>query len=118
VAGAGERFRAAVEAQRPAVPASASVAATLAVSPLLALQELPDATTERARALRRGRDLLAQLDRIRHALLLGSIAPSDLTRLLAMVRQGREELDDPRLANLLDEIELRASVELAKFEYI
>ncbi len=116
--GAGERFRAAVEAQRPAVPAAGAAAPAPAVNPLLALQELPDATAQRARAVRRGHDLLAQLDRIRHALLIGRIAPSELTRLLATVRQRRQDLADPQLAGLLDEIELRAAVELAKFDFV
>ena len=117
-AGDGARFRVGIGEEAPATAAAGAVAPAVAVTPLLALQELPDATTDRARAIRRGRDLLDQLDRIRHALLLGTIAPPELRRLLTMIQQRREDLADPQLAGLLDEIELRASVELAKFQYI
>jgi hypothetical protein len=117
-AGQGDGFRIAIGGETPATAATAAVASAVAVAPLLALQELPDVTTERSRAIRRGRDLLDQLDRIRHALLLGTIAPPELRRLLTMIQQQRETLADPQLAGLLDEIELRASVELAKFQYI
>ncbi len=114
----GDGFRIAIGEAAPATTAAGAVAPAVPVTPLLALQELPDATTERARAVRRGRDLLDQLDRIRHALLLGTIKLPELQRLLTMIQQRREHLADPQLAGLLDEIELRASVELAKFQYI
>src|SRR3712207_4633188 len=44
-----------------------------AVGGLLALQEIPDATARRARAVKRGEDLLARLDDLRLALLDGRL---------------------------------------------
>lgn len=85
-----------------------------AVDSLLALQEVPDATTGRSRAVLRGVDLLDNLDEIRLGLLVGTIPHSKLSALMNAVRESREEVDDPRLAAVLDEIEVRASVELAK----
>ncbi len=85
-----------------------------AVDSLLALQEVPDATTGRSRAVLRGEDLLNHLDEIRLGLLVGSIPHNKLGALMNAVRESREEVEDPRLAAVLDEIEVRASVELAK----
>jgi hypothetical protein len=84
---------------------------------VLALQEAPDATTRsraRARARERGSLMLDQLDEIRMGLLLGTIPIAKLEQLGQSVRAKREQIDDPRLLAILDEIELRAAVELAK----
>ena len=84
------------------------------VNALLSVQEVVDPLEERRRALRRGKDLLDRLDEIRHGLLVGAIPRDKLDRLLAMVRRQHDLVADPRLRNVLQEIELRASVELAK----
>ena len=47
-------------------------------------------------------------------LLMGTLPKEKLTELADMVRTRRESCQDPRLAALLDEIELRAEVEIAK----
>ena len=99
------------EAQTAPVSGTAPLAAVDAV---LALQEVPDATEGLARALRHGADMLERLDDIRHGLLLGTIPREKLKALVEMVQGRRERADDPRLAAILDEIELRAAVELAK----
>ena len=85
-----------------------------AVDAVLALQEVPDATGRRGRALERGTTMIERLDDIRHGLLLGAIPREKLNALMQMVQGQRERADDPRLAAILDEIELRAAVELAK----
>jgi hypothetical protein len=100
-------------------PASATLgAASLAsLDALLALQELPDPTERRRRALRRGHRLLDHLDELRLALIDGEIPLSTLQGLRGQLRQrGDLPDDDPRLAALLGEIELRVEVELAKLE--
>lgn len=84
------------------------------VEALLALQEVPDPLRRRRRSLRRGRDILDQLDGLRLALLDGRIQPQRLERLLAILRSAREPEGDPEADALLAEIELRAEVELAK----
>lgn len=83
---------------------------------VLALQETPDALAKRARqrAKERGDTLLDQLEEIRLGLLLGVIPLSRLEQLAQLVRAKREVIDDPRLESILDEIEVRAAVELAK----
>ena len=81
---------------------------------MLALQEVSDSTTRRGRALERGATMLERLDDIRHGLLLGVVPREKLKALVQMVQGRRERSDAPRLAAILDEIELRAAVELAK----
>lgn len=83
---------------------------------LLALQEVDDSTERRQRSRKRGDDLLDRLDEIRHGLLIGGVPRASLQNLANLVRERRQEIADPALQEVLDEIELRAAVELAKFE--
>ncbi|HLG88338.1 MAG TPA: flagellar assembly protein FliX [Alphaproteobacteria bacterium] len=85
-----------------------------AIDTLLAVQEAESALERRNRARRRASDLIDGLDQIRDGLLAGGISPDRLDNLAAMVAARRDEADDPRLSELLDEIELRVQVELAK----
>lgn len=86
------------------------------VGSILALQEVGDATEGTARAWARGEDILDGLDDLRLALLSGTLPLHRLQRLGGMVRQARLRTSNPGLNAVLDEIELRAAVELAKFE--
>jgi len=88
--------------------------ATGAVNPLLNLQEVADSTSGPSNAKARAEDLIDLLDEIRHALLSGGLPESRLNALSQVVQSRREEVDDPRLVEILDEIDLRAQVELAK----
>lgn len=101
-----------------AVPGVSGAAPPSAVGAVLAaqeVQEVPDAAAgRRRRALRRGEDILDRLEEIRLGLLLGTIPLARLHQLAQMLRSARERVDDPRLDEILDAIELRAAVELAK----
>ncbi len=100
-------------------PAAASVGAGAGlgqVDALLALQEVPDSPAGDAGAKRRGEELLDELERLRLGLLAGALPREALDRLTRLVAERRGEIDDPRLAAVIDEIELRAAVELAKLE--
>jgi hypothetical protein len=88
------------------------------VGGLLSVQEVSDATSEESRGLRRGYDLLDILDSIRLGLLTGSIPESQLQRLVQNLKQRREITLDPVLERTIREIEVRAAVELAKFDRI
>lgn len=68
----------------------------------------------RQRMIRHGEDLLDRLEEVRRGLLLGSVPKARLAELARMVRSKREAGVDPHLSAILDEIELRAEVELAK----
>jgi len=47
-------------------------------------------------------------------LLMGTIPMAKLEQLAQLMRAKREQFDDPKLQEILDDIELRAAVELAK----
>lgn len=85
------------------------------VDSLLSLQEVGDGGNGRSKGLQRAADLLEQLDEIRHGLLMGGLSRDGLQELSRSVRRQRDQLNDPRLTEILDEIELRAAVELAKY---
>jgi hypothetical protein len=86
-----------------------------AMDALLSLQEVdPDESRENLQ--RHAEDLLDELDEVRHGLLVGALSRAQLTRLKALVTARRATVNDPHLAEILDEIELRAAVELAKYE--
>ena len=87
-----------------------------AVDTLLALQGIEDSADERKRGVTHGEELLTLLDEIRDGLLAGGIPRLTLTRLAAVAAKRRESFADPKLQNVLEEIELRARVELAKLE--
>jgi len=69
---------------------------------------------ERQRRATRGAEILDRLEEIRRGLLLGAIPKDKLAELARIVREKREKGADPVISRLLDEIELRAEVELAK----
>jgi hypothetical protein len=101
----------------PADPAPVEGMTTLSgVDALFAAQLAGDATDDegRKRLVRRGEDILDKLEQVRIGLLTGTLPKSRLEDLTRMVRSQRDSVADPRLASLLDEIELRAEVELAK----
>jgi hypothetical protein len=83
---------------------------------LLALQEVGGPLERRRKAVRRAGVILDVLDEVKLALLDGGVPPHALERLMTAVRLERGGADDPRLQGLLDEIETRAAVELAKIE--
>jgi hypothetical protein len=101
-----------------AAPAS-RVSATLSVSSidaLLALQEVGGPLERKRKAVRRAGAILDVLDEVKLALLDGGVSTAALERLMSAVRLERGGADEPRLQGLLDEIETRAAVELAKIE--
>jgi len=85
-----------------------------AVSALLTVQEVGDAGEESRRAVQRGEDILERLDELRYGLLIGAFPKEKLDQLLKTVRRQHDRFLDPRLQEVLQQIELRAMVELAK----
>lgn len=88
----------------------------LAVGAVLPVQEASSATDEssRARARRYGEDILDRLDELHLAILTGTVPTDRLVRLAQMLRAKQGLVDDPRLRSIIEEIELRAEVEIAK----
>ncbi len=100
-------------------PAAEAPAGPVFVCPtaLLQIQEAPERepASGRAAVARRGADLLDRLDDLRLALLAGAVSPSRLSALADALAAEKAQSNDPRLDEIIAEIELRTAVELAKF---
>ncbi|MFT5438166.1 MAG: hypothetical protein ACI9MJ_000024 [Alphaproteobacteria bacterium] len=81
---------------------------------LFTVQEVEDSLEEKRRAIQHGEDLLDNLDDLRIGLLTGQFPSSGLRRIVSMVQERGRQVSDPALREILQEIELRAAVELAK----
>jgi parvulin-like peptidyl-prolyl isomerase len=100
----------------PAAPRAAATAATTpsaGIDALLALQAAQDPLLNRRKLVRRGNALLDTLQEVAADVLVGRVSDGRLNQLLALIGQARER-GEPELDALLDDIELRARVELAK----
>ncbi|WP_245986591.1 flagellar assembly protein FliX [Azospirillum thermophilum] len=89
------------------VSASASLAG---VAGVLALQEVDatdDATARASRGKMRAEEMLDRLEELQHGLLSGTLSAQKLMDLAKVVHSRRVQVDDPHLAAILDEIDLR-----------
>ncbi len=89
------------------------------VDSLLSIQGAEDPTQKasRGRMRQRGMGLLDELEKIRDALVLGNLTVGHLINIADVVASHRERIDDVRLTAILDEIDLRAQIEIAKMRY-
>jgi len=105
-----------------AAPAStgglSGTSASAAVSTILALQaaEGEEGDAAKQRAKNRADQLLRELELLRLDILTGAIPKAHLVALAQTIKTSREGVFDPRLNEILDEIDLRAQVELAKYD--
>lgn len=97
--------------QQAAAP-TAPMAAT-GIDALLALQAVDDPLLARKKVVRRGSALLDALSAAQADLLIGQVGEGRLNQMMALVTQARDSVD-PALDALIDDIELRVKVELAK----
>jgi len=90
--------------------------AVTGINSILTVQEIIDQPEreERRQQAEWGNDILDSLDDIRHGLLIGVIPKERLENLAQRLRMRKARVSDPRLTKIIDEIELRAEVELAK----
>jgi len=103
------------------VESAAGVAASApahSVDGVLAIQDVGDATEDgpRSRARKWGFDTLDELELIKLDLLAGAMPKGRLMNLARIVAARRERTEDSELDSLLDHIELRVRVEIAKYE--
>jgi hypothetical protein len=86
------------------------------VDALLALQgaEDPTARAARRRVRERADTILTELDKIRMAMLTGNLTIGHMVDMADVVASHRDRISDPALTAIMDEIDLRAQVELAK----
>ncbi|WP_119168023.1 flagellar assembly protein FliX [Algihabitans albus] len=110
----GSAFADALKGDNEPAAQAAGAPGVAGLDSLLTIQEAPDALCGRAKARKRGDQLLDELDRIRVGLLMGRIPLAGLRRLQILLGEARPQADDARVEQVLAEIETRAAVELAK----
>lgn len=101
------------EAPRGSASAS-SLRAISTVDALIALQGVEDPTERKKRAVTKGRNALDMLDSLKLSVLDGSLNQSTLARLKVAAEGLTEGSGDSGLDTVLEEIDLRVAVELAK----
>lgn len=124
-AGAGKAARSATGFSLGQASSTPSAAATSAAAPaasvgdvsaLMALQGVEGPLEKRRRAVKRGGGILDRLDELKLGLLSGDGDDAVIERLGRILREERPNDGDPGLNVVLDQIELRAAVEMAKAE--
>ncbi|MFP4517895.1 MAG: flagellar assembly protein FliX [Oceanicaulis sp.] len=104
-------------ASTPSAVGGVSGASTIgSIDALLALQGAGDFRAAKKQATERAFSLLDVLDDLKLALLDGALPRPTLVRLMETLKSRRDATDDPRLEAMLDEVEVRAAVELAKHD--
>jgi hypothetical protein len=107
-----------VEHLRTALPAPAEQTAELApaasLSAILGAQEVEADENDRRGAARYGAGLLDRLAELRLNLLNGDVPAARLHALARALRVDRQPSGDPRIEVILEQIELRVEVEIAK----
>ena len=88
------------------------------VDAVIGMQEITDDNKDERGAKNRANLILDKLEDIRMGLLLGEIPKSNLEELSKVLRVARENSVDSKLLEIIDDIELRAKIELAKLEII
>ncbi|MGI9386605.1 MAG: flagellar assembly protein FliX, partial [Methyloligellaceae bacterium] len=84
------------------------------IDAIVALQSVGPEAEARSQAVAQGSAVLDLLDDLKVQLLAGNITKSQIGRLAVTVQSRPDYSDDLRLQDLLDHIDLRARVELAK----
>ncbi|MDX1922765.1 MAG: flagellar assembly protein FliX [Alphaproteobacteria bacterium] len=87
------------------------------ISALIGLQEVDDATQRESKGKKRAQALLDEMDDLRLALACGTLTRAQLLKLSAAIQSEKVKADDPGLNQILDDVDLRARVELAKYGF-
>ena len=97
---------------------SGEAGAVAPVNSILSVQEVGEGASrdqQRQQLVQWGENVLDHLEKIRHDLLNGAIPLDRLRGLARALRDRRANISDPDLLSLINEIELRAEVEIAKY---
>jgi Class II flagellar assembly regulator len=86
-----------------------------ALDMLLSVQSAGEALQQRQKQLRHAHLTLDTLEELRHALLMGSVPIYLLQSIETRMGDMKHHSISPELRDIMEEIELRAAVELAKF---
>lgn len=83
---------------------------------MLALQGVSDEEIRRRETVRQGHSMLDTLEALRASLLAGRVPAEVVMELGSRLSRQRAGISDPKLLEILDDIELRVAVEKAKLE--
>ncbi|OYU48474.1 MAG: hypothetical protein CFE31_12695 [Rhizobiales bacterium PAR1] len=111
----GARFTLDTGAATVRAEAQAPISIMGGLEALIAIQSEDNSRERKRRSTRRGQAMLDVLDELKLALLSGHLPPDMQARLSATLREGWPS-GDPKLDGIIDSIELRAEVELAKLK--
>jgi Class II flagellar assembly regulator len=115
-ASGGEGFSVETPSAARGPAATSGASALTSVDAILALQGVGDFREAKKRSMDRAFSMLDVLDDLKLALLEGGIPQSKLIALMDLLRSRRETTQDSGLEAALDEVEIRAAVELAKLQ--
>lgn len=73
-----------------------------------------DPEEQKRQAVQHGHDILDDLEELRNSILMGTLSEQALENAYKKAVANREKTNDPHLEEVIDEIEVRAAVELAK----
>lgn len=99
--------------------AGAGLSAGIAsVDALLAAQTAEDPAQQKSRKRMRERadQILDKLNDLKIAMLTGAVTVGHMVSIADVVASHREKITDPELSAILDEVDLRAQIELAKLQ--
>lgn len=86
------------------------------IDAIFAVQQTADATDHKSRGLMMnyGNEMLDRLEQLRVSILNGAVSKDRLQDMARRLRERTSNSDDPRLNDLINDIELRVEVEIAK----
>jgi hypothetical protein len=117
-AAGGAKFQVAKPATEQATTSVSGLGPVAAVDALLAAQEAGSESGRRkSKGYRTGEEMLDLLQSVQSGLLMGGIPVANLKRLKVLVSQNQGAEADSKLKQILEDIELRVAVELAKLGY-
>ena len=102
----------------PSAAAAPDATTVSAADAVLAAQNVGDSlddTPQRRRLTEFADDILGRLEELRLGILMGRFSKEKLADLAQRLRQKRHQSTDPKLNEIIHEIELRAEVEIAKY---
>ena len=111
--GTGEAFTIDSGGETSKAASASSAGPVTEIDAILALQSVDDPLFAKKKLVKRGLTILDTLEELKADLLAGHINEHGLNRLVSTIRQARGK-SDPQLDAIIDDIELRARVELAK----
>lgn len=96
--------------------AASEVSAPAALSNLLALQEISEDDVQRRKQVQQGNAMLDALEGLRRQILSGTATQTTLDEIEKQLAISRQHTADQRLNAIMDDIELRVAVEMAKLQ--